>query len=94
MTQIEGVDRRYTLIGADGAPYASATPGAYGGYRRGRIYGRLDCPSALRAIARGGYVAQRVFFASEADALAAGYRPCGSCLREKYAIWKAGRETS
>lgn len=26
----------------------------------------------------------RVFFANEKDALAAGYRPCGNCLREKY----------
>jgi hypothetical protein len=26
-----------------------------GGNRRGRIYGRLDCRAALRALARGGY---------------------------------------
>jgi methylphosphotriester-DNA--protein-cysteine methyltransferase len=25
-----------------------------------------------------------VFFADEKTALAAGYRPCGNCLREKY----------
>jgi hypothetical protein len=78
----------YTLLGADG-PYRSVTPGTLGGYRRRRIYGRLDCPSALRAIARGGYVAHRVFFADEAAAIAAGYRPCGICLREKYREWKA-----
>ena len=41
--------------------------GTIGGHRRTRIYGRLDCPSALRAIARGGYVTHRVFFADEAD---------------------------
>lgn len=29
---------------------------ALDGHRRSRIYGRLDCPAALRAIARGGYV--------------------------------------
>ena len=40
-----------------------------------KIYGRLDCPSALRAIAAGGYVASRVFFADELTAVAAGYRP-------------------
>ena len=84
----------YTLIGADGAPYESATPGAYGGHRRGRGYGRLDCPAALGAIARGGYVRHRVFFADEAAAIAAGYRPCGRCLPERYAVWRAGRDWS
>jgi methylphosphotriester-DNA--protein-cysteine methyltransferase len=66
----------------------SPTPGTLGGHRRSRIYGRLDCPSALRAIAKGGYVAQRVFFADEAAALAAGYRPCAVCLPEEYRRWK------
>ena len=78
----------WTLIGADGAPYRSPTPGTLGGHRRSRIYGRLHCPSALRAIARGGYVAQRVFFADEVTAVAAGYRPCAVCLRKRYDEWK------
>jgi methylphosphotriester-DNA--protein-cysteine methyltransferase len=34
---------------------------------------------ALRAIANGGYVSHRVFFADEPTAIAAGYRPCGVC---------------
>jgi hypothetical protein len=33
---------------------------------------RLGCPAALRAIARGGYVINRVFFATSEDARAAG----------------------
>ncbi len=78
----------WTLVGADGTHYASTTPGTLGGHRRGRIYGRLDCPSALRAIARGGYVAERVFFADEPAAVAAGYRPCGVCMPDAYARWK------
>ena len=51
-----------------------------------KIYGRLDCPSALSAIRRfpGSYEKFRVFFADEKTALAAGFRPCGNCLREKY----------
>ena len=81
--------RTYTLLGADRRPYPSAVPGRFGGHRKSRIYGRLDCPSALRAIAAGGYVAQRVFFADERTALAAGYRPCAVCLPEAYAAWKA-----
>ena len=61
----------YTLVGSDGHPYLSAAPGTLGGHRRGRIYGRLDCRAARRAIARGGYVQDRVFFAGECDAVAA-----------------------
>jgi methylphosphotriester-DNA--protein-cysteine methyltransferase len=63
--------------------------GTIGGHRGTTIYGRLDCPSALRAIANGGYVKHRVFFADEADAVAAGYRPCAVCMPERYRTWKA-----
>jgi methylphosphotriester-DNA--protein-cysteine methyltransferase len=65
--------------------------GTLGGHRGTRIYGRLDCPSALRAIARGGYVSQRVFFLDERQARAAGYRPCAVCLPEKYRSWRKKR---
>lgn len=78
----------FTLVGADGRPYRSERPGTLGGHRRGRIYGRLDCPAARRAIARGGYVSERVFFADEPAAVAAGYRPCAVCLPERYTRWK------
>ncbi|MFE7839527.1 Ada metal-binding domain-containing protein [Streptomyces sp. NPDC057474] len=82
--------RTYTLIGADGKPYRSDTPGTLGGHRRARLYGRLDCASALRTLSRGHYAAHRVFFPDEAAAAAAGYRPCARCLPEAYARWKAG----
>ena len=78
----------WKLVGPDGKPYASAMPGKLGGHRRNRIYGRLDCPAALRAIARGGYVTNRVFFSTEEDARAAGYRPCAVCLSGAYTTWK------
>ena len=81
----------YTLVGPDATPYRSQTPGRYGGYRPGKLYGRLDCPSALRAIAHGGYVKHRVFFADEATAIAAGYRPCAVCLPAQHAAWKRSR---
>jgi len=81
--------RTWTLIGEDGKPYQSDVPGTLGGHRRDRIYGRLDCPGALRHIARGHYVGNRVFFLDEATAVAAGYRPCWECLRERYHAWKA-----
>lgn len=82
----------YTLLGPDRRPYESPTPGSLGGHRRGRIYGRLDCPAARRAIAQGGYVSSRVFFADEATAVAAGFRPCGACLPTEYAAWKRTQE--
>ncbi|UGT66764.1 metal-binding protein [Nocardia gipuzkoensis] len=81
----------YTLLGGDGRPYVSAVAGRYGGHRRSRIYGRLDCPSAVRALARGAYRAHRVFFATEIDAETAGYRPCAVCLPGPYAAWKEHR---
>jgi methylphosphotriester-DNA--protein-cysteine methyltransferase len=78
----------YTLTGPNGRTYQSEQPGTLGGHRHSKIYGRLDCPSAHRAIARGGYTTHRVFFADEHAALAAGYRPCATCLPHRYRDWK------
>jgi hypothetical protein len=72
----------YKLLGTDGI-YESATKGTLGGNRESRIYGRLDCPAATRAFDQG-YKKIRVFFADEASAIAARYRPCGTCMRERY----------
>ena len=79
----------YRLIGPDGREVLSETPGTLGGHRKNKIYGRLDCAGAARWIAKGHYVKQRVFFADEATAIAAGYRPCANCLPAAYATWKA-----
>ena len=81
----------YHLLDKDGSTVVSDTPGLLGGNRRQKIYGRLDCPSALRALPRG-YARHRVFFADEATAIAAGYRPCGVCMRTEYRIWKSARD--
>lgn len=78
----------YKLIGKDGKQYLSETPGTLGGHKKLKIYGRLDCPSALKYIEKGQYVKQRVFFADEETAIAAGYRPCGVCMKEQYKKWK------
>jgi hypothetical protein len=83
--------RTYRLVGADGRPYDSDVPGTLGGHRRNRVYGRLDCPGALRWIAKGHYVTQRVFFLDETTARAAGYRPCANCLPAQYKAWKSSR---
>jgi hypothetical protein len=81
--------KTYLLVGRDGKTQESPVPGAWGGHRRTKIYGRLDCPAALRAIAHGGYARHRVFFADEETAIAAGYRPCAICCEDRYRAWKA-----
>ena len=80
---------QYKLIGRDGKPYISDTPGTIGGHKRLKIYGQLNCSSALRHIANGHYVKHRVFFADEDTAIAAGYRPCGVCMKKEYQQWKS-----
>lgn len=84
--------KMYKLLGADGEFYWSEEPGTLGGNflkKNDKIYGRLDCPAALRAIKQGdNYAKHRVFFKDEATAIAAGYRPCGTCMREQYKEWK------
>jgi methylphosphotriester-DNA--protein-cysteine methyltransferase len=84
--------RTYTLLGRDGQPYQSHAPGTLGGHRRTKNYGRLDCPTALRWIAKGKYVPHLVFFADEAVAIAAGYRPCAHCLPQQYRHWRAAQQ--
>jgi methylphosphotriester-DNA--protein-cysteine methyltransferase len=84
----------YKLIAPDGTAYQSPTPGTLGGHRKLKIFGRLDCPSALRFIARGHYVKHRVFFADRTSAIAAGYRPCAKCLPNEYKVWKAQQTES
>ena len=78
----------YKLVDRNGNVYESETKGTLGGHRKLKIYGKLDCPSALRYIAKGQYVQHRVFFADEETAVAAGYRPCAICMREQYLRWK------
>ena len=55
----------------------------FAGNRNLKIYGTLQCKSGKRM-----KLANRVFFASENEALTLGYRPCGHCLRNDYLNWK------
>ncbi len=57
----------------------------WAGNRKLRIYGRLRCPSGMRMKRQN-----RVFFSSEEEAIEAGYRPCGHCLRLTYHEWRNG----
>jgi methylphosphotriester-DNA--protein-cysteine methyltransferase len=83
--------KTYPLLDADNKPCRSPTKGTVGAHSGTRIFGRLDCPAALRAIGRGGYIRHRVFFADPATATKAGYRPCAVCLPDAYREWKERR---
>ena len=52
----------------------SRFPGKYAGWKKGKIFGRLDCKSGKRMKKEN-----RVFFLSWQDAINAGYRPCKNC---------------
>jgi len=56
-----------------------------GGHYKAKIYGTLNCPSGKRI-----KVIHRVFFFNEKEAITAGFRPCGHCLRQQYKAWKTG----
>jgi len=81
----------YKLLDPDGHVCLSAEKGTIGGHRGLKIFGLLNCASALRFIAAGKYVKHRVFFADMPTAMAAGYRPCGKCMAEMYETWKLHR---
>ena len=83
----------YKLTNENGEEYLSSIPGTLGGNKKLKIYGRLDCPSANRWIAKGYYVQDRVFFIDEATARKAGYRPCAVCMKKEYEEWKANHKT-
>ena len=86
--------KMYKLIGADGKEYLSPSKGLLGGNGKDKIYGRLECGMAnytLKTAGRETYISHRVFFKDEATAIAAGYRPCGSCMRAHFKLWKEGK---
>jgi methylphosphotriester-DNA--protein-cysteine methyltransferase len=56
-----------------------------GGNKQLKIYGTLHCVSGKRMKR-----VNRVFFASAAEAIENGFRPCGHCMRSEYQIWKHG----
>ncbi len=58
----------------------------FAGNARLKIYGRLSCASGKRMKR-----ANRVFFADQAEAVRAGFRPCGHCMRAAYRDWATSR---
>ena len=81
----------YTLLTPKGF-IKSRKRGTLGGNSSLRIYGKLDCRSALRWIEKGFYINHRVFFIDEKTAKECGYRPCAICMREEYKKWKSKKQ--
>lgn len=78
----------YKLRDSNNKEYISKIPGTIGGHKKLKIYGKFDCPSALKYIEKGMYVNNRVFFDNIEIAEKAGYRPCGKCMKKEYNEWK------
>jgi methylphosphotriester-DNA--protein-cysteine methyltransferase len=55
----------------------------YAGNFKLKIFGRLNCSSGKR-MKKGN----RIFFKTETEAIAAGFRPCGHCMPDRYRQWK------
>lgn len=83
--------KKFKLININGQEYLSDIPGTLGGNKKLKLYGRLNCPSAIRWIDKGKYISNRVFFENEEIAIAAGYRPCAICMPNEYKEWKRNK---
>lgn len=55
----------------------------FGGNCKLKIYGTLQCSSGKRMNNEN-----RIFFATEGEAISQGFRPCGHCMKPKYQKWK------
>ena len=53
------------------------------GNSRLKIFGLLNCSSGKRMKKEN-----RIFFNTETEAIAAGFRPCGHCMPDQYWQWK------
>lgn len=80
--------KEYKLIDEFGQTYLSKIPGSIGGHKKLKIYGKMDCKSALSWIEKGHYINNRVFFENEFIAIKNGYRPCAKCMKKEYNEWK------
>lgn len=54
----------------------------FGGNRKLKIYGTLQCKSGKRMNRKN-----RVLFASENEAIKNNFRPCGHCMKTEYKKW-------
>lgn len=81
--------KTHTLIGADGKPHVSAEKGILGGRRGTKIFGRLDCPAALRAHCPRQVRQPPSLLRRLGNSHPSRYRPCAVCMPDAYQTWKA-----
>lgn len=65
--------RKYKVL-KGGQIIESEISGKFAGWKKGKIFGRLDCRSGMRIKKEN-----RVFFLTWDDAIEQGYRPCKIC---------------
>lgn len=58
------------------------------GNMKTKVYGKATCSSTNGHLILNNKTMNRVIFHSEAEAIAAGYRPCAICFPEAYDKWK------
>ncbi|WP_309883053.1 Ada metal-binding domain-containing protein [Chryseobacterium rhizosphaerae] len=61
----------------------------FAGNKNLKIYGLLQCRSGKRMKREN-----RVFFATEKEALQNNFRPCGHCMKNEYKKWKEKHRSS
>lgn len=60
----------------------------YCGNARTHVYGKATCNATQGHLILDQKTQDRVLFNNIEDAEAAGYRPCGKCMHDKYIEWK------
>jgi methylphosphotriester-DNA--protein-cysteine methyltransferase len=68
------VAKKIYYVIKNNAVIKSSVPGRYAGWKKGKIFGRLNCGSGKKMKKEN-----RVFFLSWKDAINSGYRPCKKC---------------
>ena len=66
--------RKIYKVWHDGEIVDGLIPSKYAGWKKGKIFGRLDCKSGMLMKKEN-----RIFFLTYDDAIKAGYRPCKNC---------------
>ncbi len=68
------MSKKVFYVTKNGIKTKSLIPGKYAGWKKGKIFGRLDCASGKKMKKEN-----RVFFLTWQDAINSGYRPCKKC---------------
>jgi methylphosphotriester-DNA--protein-cysteine methyltransferase len=79
MPLVKGMLEHYKLTSEEVTLLIRKRQITFGGNKRLKIYGLLQCRSGKRMLRKN-----RVFFSSVDEATKLGYRPCGHCMKKEY----------